>query len=89
LVLASANRDEGHFRHGDAFFILRPPIKHLSFADGPHACLGASLAVEEARIALGTLLQRFPKMRMDDSRPPKWYRTAGSRGPSSLPVILG
>ena len=32
--------------------------RHLSFAQGPHFCLGAPLARAEARIAVATLLDR-------------------------------
>ena len=35
----------------------------MGFGWGPHYCLGANLARLEARIALQTLLERFPKLR--------------------------
>jgi cytochrome P450 len=55
---------------------------------GPHGCLGASLAREEASIALTTLFQRLPKLKLDASRPIQWYRNAGNRGPITLPLAF-
>jgi len=37
---------------------------HLAFGYGVHHCLGAPLARVEGRIALGTLVSRFPRMRL-------------------------
>src|SRR5207248_11595762 len=88
LSISSANRDEAHFLHADQFDIGRPPSRMLAFGNGPHACIGAHLAREEARIALATLLQRLPNVRLDPSRPVQWKRDAGNRGPLSLPVLI-
>jgi len=88
LSIASANRDSAHFPDAESFDISRSPGKHLSFGHGPHGCLGASLAREQASIALTTLLQRFPRLRLDVSQPIQWYRNAGNRGPITLPLVL-
>jgi cytochrome P450 len=88
LNIASANRDSVHFPDAERSDISRPPGNHLSFGHGPHGCLGASLAREQASIALTTLLQRFPRLRLDVSQPIQWYRNAGNRGPITLPLIL-
>jgi cytochrome P450 len=88
LVITSANRDEAHFPDPERFDITRPPARILSFGNGPHACIGAHLAREEARIALGTLFQRLPKIQLDPQRPPQWHRDAGNRGPIALPVVF-
>lgn len=50
-------------RHGadaDEFDITRHHERHLAFGDGPHLCLGASLARVEATIALRALFERSP-----------------------------
>ncbi|MFI9720514.1 cytochrome P450 [Streptomyces sp. NPDC052396] len=50
--------DAGEF---DAF---RPPAKHLAFGHGPHYCLGAAMARQEAQIALPALFRRFPGLEL-------------------------
>ncbi|ASW54317.1 cytochrome P450 [Plantactinospora sp. KBS50] len=42
--LASANFDEREFAEPDAFRLDRSPNRHLTFAYGPHFCVGARLA---------------------------------------------
>jgi cytochrome P450 len=85
LLLASANRDERHVDDGERFDIARPEIRHLSFAFGPHFCLGAPLARAEAQVALATLARRFPGLRLTGSD--LSYRdTLVLRGLEALPV---
>jgi cytochrome P450 len=88
LSIASANRDSAHFPDAARFDISRAPGRHVSFGHGPHGCLGASLAREQAFIALTTLFQRFPRLRLDASQPIQWYRNAGNRGPITLPLVF-
>jgi cytochrome P450 len=54
----SANRDEREFVSPDQFELHRSPNRHLSFAYGPHFCLGAYLARMEINAMLDGL-QRF------------------------------
>ena len=57
----SANRDESVFADADTFRLDRGNAdQHLTFGYGPHVCPGAALARVEARIAIGTFLERFP-----------------------------
>ena len=65
LMIGAANRDPQHFDAPDCFRIARHPNNHLAFASGIHMCVGMSLARLEARIAIGRLLERFPRLRMD------------------------
>lgn len=58
LALGAANRDPLVFEEPDVFNVSRKNVKHLSFASGPHFCLGAPLARLEAVIALEILLAR-------------------------------
>ncbi|MGW2487875.1 cytochrome P450 [Streptomyces sp. NPDC001606] len=86
--LASANRDAGHFTAPDTLDTARvPDAQHLTFGYGIHYCLGAGLARLELEIAIGSLLRRFPTLRLDipaDQVP----RSAGRliHGVTSLPV---
>jgi cytochrome P450 len=66
VSIAAANRDPLVFPGPDAFDIRRPnAAQHLAFAHGPHFCIGAHLARLEARIAVDTVLQRLPRLRLD------------------------
>jgi cytochrome P450 len=88
LSIASANRDAARFPDPDRFDITRHPGRILSFGHGPHGCLGAPLAMQEAQIALETLFRRMPDLRLDESREIQWYRNAANRGPESLPLVF-
>jgi cytochrome P450 len=86
-VLGSANRDESAFHQPDVLDITRDPNKHLAFGQGIHYCLGAPLARLEGQIALDTLLQRFPTLRL--AAPHDTLRWKGGiilRSLESLPV---
>jgi cytochrome P450 len=55
-----ANFDPAMFDDPLRFDITRRPSEALSFSWGPHKCIGASVALVEARIAFEELLARFP-----------------------------
>ena len=63
LSIAAANHDETVFAAPAELDLARDPNPHLGFGWGPHFCLGANLARLEARVALRTLLERFPALR--------------------------
>ena len=70
MSIAGANRDPAVFADPDTFDVRRPNAgRHLAFAHGPHFCLGAHLARLEAQVAVGTLLQRLPRLRLDPRYP--------------------
>jgi cytochrome P450 PksS len=88
-VIASANRDEGHFINPDDLDVSREPNKHLSFGLGNHFCLGASLARMEGQTAIGTLLHRMPNLRLTvPPRSLRWRSGLVLRGLESLPVAF-
>ncbi|WP_375767554.1 cytochrome P450 [Archangium gephyra] len=88
-VLASANRDERQFKNPDTLDLGRDPNKHVSFGLGIHYCLGAPLARLEGQIAIQTLVNRFPNLRLaKPAESLKWRTGILMRGPKQLPVKL-
>jgi cytochrome P450 len=89
LVLGAANRDPAVFAHPDRLDLARAPNRHLAFGSGVHFCPGAALARAEARLALASLLRRFPELRGDPDPPARdWKPSMVLRGLRRLPVEL-
>ncbi len=63
-IIGAANRDPEVFDDPDTLDIGRGEKSHLAFGRGIHYCLGAALAVLEARVAFASLLDRFPSIRL-------------------------
>jgi cytochrome P450 PksS len=88
-VIGSANRDETVFENPDALDIARENNRHLSFSQGIHYCLGAALARLEAQIAINTLLDRMPNLRLKCSTESlRWRPILILRGLDALPVTF-
>ncbi|HHX82818.1 MAG TPA: cytochrome P450, partial [Pseudomonadaceae bacterium] len=85
VIIGAANRDEAEFPAADRFLIQRNPNRHLAFGSGLHNCLGKHLARLEAKIALNTLLSRYPRLELL-SDTPDWRRNSFFRGLQTLPV---
>jgi cytochrome P450 len=86
LVVSSANRDRDVWGPtADAFDIGRPRRAHLSFATGPHYCIGHHFARAQLRVAIGMLLERFPALRLDPDHETV-YRGHEYRSPRALHV---
>jgi cytochrome P450 len=90
LMLAAANRDETRFAEPDRYDIFREnPKPHISFGQGPHACIGTHLARMEMRVSLNLLLDRLPNLRLDPDGDDPHIRGQIFRSPTSLPVLFG
>ncbi len=63
-LIGAANRDPAVFSDPNTLDIGRKQTSHLSFGRGIHYCLGASLAVMEAKVAFAALLKRYPSIRL-------------------------
>lgn len=86
-VIGSANRDANYFDHPDSLDIARKDNKHLAFGHGAHFCLGAALARLEGQIAINTLIQRMPNLRLNIAPDQlRWRGTFVLRGLEALPV---
>ncbi|MER7372768.1 cytochrome P450 [Streptomyces lanatus] len=58
------NRDESVYPDPDAIDWHRPTRHHIAFGFGIHQCLGQNLARAEMEIALRTLFERLPTLRL-------------------------
>jgi cytochrome P450 len=92
VLLAAANRDPKAYADADRFDPWRwtrepAPPASLSFAFGPHFCLGAHLARLENELMLRTLLAVRPDVAL--AGPLAWWHTGLFRGLAALPVRLG
>jgi cytochrome P450 len=86
VLLGAANRDPAQFPDPDRLDLARHPNQHLSFGRGIHFCLGAPLARVEGQVAIGSLVRRFPRLRLDGE--PVQRDTVTLRGLESLPVAV-
>ena len=87
LAVGAANRDPEAFAEPDRLDVARRPNPHVAFGHGAHACAGMNVARLEARVAIGRLLARHPRLEpagvaMRDPR-------LRFRGLRTLPVRLG
>jgi len=88
-VIGSANRDERQFVEPDKLDITREPNRHLAFGQGAHYCLGAPLARMEGQIALTTLLDRMPNLRLRNAPEAlRWRKGLFLRGLERLPLAF-
>jgi cytochrome P450 len=89
ISIAGANRDPAFFPDPDRFDVRRDNAHHqIAFAQGPHVCIGMHLARLEAHTAIGLLLDRLPRLRLDSA-----HQTAPRglifRKPPALHVVWG
>lgn len=89
LANLAANRDPDTFAQPDQLDLRRNPTNHLGFGFGLHYCLGAPLARLEGQLAIGALLDGFPRIELAESADElHWHDTMLSRGLVHLPVTV-
>ncbi|MEU5844829.1 cytochrome P450 [Saccharopolyspora shandongensis] len=87
IWMLSANYDERRFPEPATFNPGRGANPHLTFAHGPHFCLGAQLARLEISTALQILFERHPGLRLV---PPTTFTTSPLvAGPTRLVAETG
>ncbi|SFM86348.1 Cytochrome P450 [Pseudonocardia ammonioxydans] len=85
LSYGSANHDTGLYDAPTRFDFHRPPLPHLAFGAGTHACAGIYYANHVMRIGLEELFESIPNLERDTSSDVDFWGW-GFRGPTSLPV---
>ena len=88
LAIGAGNRDPTVFEKPNEFILSRKENKILSFGFGPHYCIGANLARQEAQIALEELINTFPDIYVSNSFDPIYRHSSHIRGIKEFPVIL-
>ncbi|WP_406379439.1 cytochrome P450 [Streptomyces sp. NBC_01618] len=86
-AITSANRDGRVFADPEEVDLDRESNPHLTFGHGLHHCLGAQLGRIELQVALRSLLERFPELRLAVAADElKWVAGMAFRRPLELPV---
>ena len=63
-LIGAANRDPLYFPHSHIFDISRKPNRHIAFGKGMHHCIGNALARVESRVAIATIINPFPNLKL-------------------------
>ncbi len=85
VSLPAANRDESVFTRPGRLDLRRQEASHVGFGHGPHHCLGAPLARMELQVAVTTLLDRFPGLRLAGTgQDIVWKTGLATRGPEQM-----
>ena len=87
LLLGAANRDPERFNDPARFDIQRQDNRHMAFGHGSHFCFGAPLARLEAQLAIITMLDRLPNLRLESTQL-VWRENKNLRGLATLPVVF-
>ncbi len=69
LSTHAINRDPRYFTNPDGVKLIDKQPQHFGYGYGSHFCLGAKLARIEMASVFKALVQEFPTVRLDDSKP--------------------
>jgi cytochrome P450 len=86
--VAAANHDPEVYAEPERFDIFRPRRPHLAFGIGRRHCLGAALARMELRVALETVVEKLPGLRLDPLATPPVIGGHLFRSALRLPVLF-
>ena len=87
VMLAIACRDPAQFREPDRYDIGRKNLQHLAFGYGIHSCIGNTIARASVPLLLQAIVEKFPELRVDDTRRRTFKVTARSRHYDCLPLL--
>jgi len=87
VCLGAGNRDPQRWDNPDRYDLHRPERRHIGFAAGPHTCLGRFVAAAEMTAAIDALLDRLPRLGLDErSLPARIIGGLQARGMNHLRV---
>ena len=87
VVMASANKDAGHWENPEAVDIYRDnAAEHLSFGYGAHQCMGKNIARMQMRVFLEEFTRRLPHLRLVADQAFSYLPNTSFRGPERLLV---
>ena len=87
LMFASGSHDEKYFEDAERFDLSRENLsEHMAFGVERHFCIGAPLARAVGRIALETLVERLPGLRLVPDQKVEFTRSALFHARASLAV---
>ncbi|MGF6601163.1 cytochrome P450 [Paraburkholderia sp. GAS448] len=86
-IVSSANRDEEVFENSERFDIDRKLKPSFGFGFGPHMCIGQFIAKVELAVAVNTILDLLPNLRLDPEMPKPKIVGAQLRGPHAVHVV--
>jgi cytochrome P450 len=89
VSLGAANHDRQVFERPEQFDIGRPSHPHLTFAAGPHTCLGLQLARTEMAALCNAVLDRLPDLALENDSAIPAIEGIAFRSPPRLPVRIG
>lgn len=88
VMQAAANRDPSRWENPNKFDIKRPgSAPHMSFGNGPHACIGMHLARTELRHFVQHVLDDLPNLRWNPDVKRPGVTGWAIRGTNGLPVL--
>jgi cytochrome P450 len=82
FMIGAANRDFRRFQNPDVFDPYRSDLGSVAFGHGVHFCLGAPLARLETKVALLTISERFPSLRI--TQEPSYGKILAVRKPVQM-----
>jgi cytochrome P450 len=84
--LPAANHDEAVFADPEKIEPGRSPCPHVAFGDGPHFCLGASLARLQFQLLFREILSRIPNFHVHVERAERFADAATMYGWRTMPA---
>src|SRR5690606_24543186 len=87
-MISVANRDPDIYDKPLEFSIDRPGMRHLSFGNGTHVCIGNAITRMIMPKLVVQMARRFPAPRLDDSRQGVWETSPRSRHRKEVPLVV-